>query len=172
MRSVKLAALATTGVLALTGCATGSPQSAAYVGPTPISMAQVTHLSNQVAAFTSDTSDSASTFNAAVVQILISSKIALATKIEVTDAQRQQVMAADESLSALAQDPELADFVRDWADAQAIVSTDAGREAYLALAEKTTVRLNPRFGTWDSQKFAIASGSSGSISEVAPIRQE
>ncbi|MCA0294749.1 MAG: hypothetical protein LCH96_05410 [Actinobacteria bacterium] len=172
MKSVKLAALATTAALALTGCATGSPQNAAYVGPTPISLDQVTHLSNQVAAFTSDTSDSASTFNTAVVQILISSKIALATKLPVTDAERQQVMAADASLSELAKDPELADFVGDWVDAQAIVSTDAGRAAYLALAEETTVRLNPRFGTWDSQKFAIADGSTGSISEVAPIRQE
>jgi hypothetical protein len=172
MRSVKLAALATAGVLALTGCATGSPRSAAYVGESRISLEEVEHLSNEVANFTSDTSDNAATFRAAVVQILISNKIAEATKIEVTDEQRKQVLAADPSLPELEKVPDLASFISGWVDAQAIVATDKGREAYLAVIKDTSIRLNPRFGTWDSQQLGIVQGSTGSISEVAPIKQE
>ncbi len=172
MKSVKLAAVATAGVLALAGCATGSPQSAAYVGPTPIGLDKVETLSQAVADFTSDTSDSAATFRTAVVQILISSKLAAATKVPVTEEQRSQVLATDASLSELAKVPALTAFIADWVDARAIVGTDTGRAAYLAVANQTSVRLNPRFGTWDPQQLAIVQNSSGSISEVAPIRQE
>jgi len=40
------------------------------------------------------------------------------------------------------------------------------------VVERTTVTVNPRFGVWDDDVFGLVDGSTGSLSEVAPLPQE
>lgn len=166
----KLAALATVGLLTLAGCANGSPHAAAYVGDTQISLAQVEKVASTIAGVSSDPTDTGTAYRNDVVQIMISSQLTKSTGIKPTDAQRQAVLGANGALSTLGQVPDLSAFINDWVDAQAIVGTDAGRAAYIEVVKKTEIKLNPRFGTWDPNQAAIVDGSSGSISEVAPIK--
>jgi hypothetical protein len=176
MRSVKLAALATTGVLVLAGCATGNPQVAAYVGDTEITQAQVDSVSKVLANTSSDPTDTAGSFGTTVLQIMIQSKIAAdvaeAKAITITDTQRQQVLASNANLATLAKDPAATDFINKYVEAVAVVGTDAGKSAFSDQFAKTAIRVNPRFGVWDDAHHALVDGSTGSISDVAPIRQE
>ncbi|MFT4110599.1 hypothetical protein [Propionicimonas sp.] len=174
---LKLAALATTGVLALAGCASGNPQVAAYVDGTPISESQVDGPAEALANASSDATDSASAFSATVLSIIIQSKVAAAAaatdpSIAVTQAQRDTEIAGNETLATLVKDPAATDFINDYVEASLIVSSDAGKAAFTKQFAQTSVKLNPRFGTWDATQFAIADGSNGSLSSVAPIKQE
>lgn len=167
----KLAALATVGVIALTGCA-GSPQAAAYVGDTQISQAEVEHLSAVIADVSTDPTDIASTYTRGVLQILIRNEVArtvtasgLAT---VTDAQRQQLLTQDASIGELMKTPDLTKLISGFLDWQVLASSDAGRAALVKGLGTTTIRLNPRNGVWDNQQAGIITDSTGSISELAP----
>ena len=176
MRSVKLAALATTAVLALAGCATGNPQVAAYVDANQISQAQVDQVSQVLADTSSDPADTAGGFSPTVLQIIIQSQVAqaaaAANNIQITEAQREQAIASDETLTSLSKDPATADFINDYVEATLVVSTDAGKQAFNDQFAKTTVTVNPRFGTWDSQQNALVDGTAGgSISSLAPLAQ-
>ncbi len=180
----KLAAAATVGLLALAGCTTGNPQTAAYIADkvqttrpdTRVTIAQVDATSRALADVSSDTSDSAATFSTTVVQIMIQNEIAKRTaadnQITVTEEQRKQVLAANESLGTLMQNPALTSFISDYINTGVILSGDAGQAAAKDEVTKISIRLNPRYGTWDPQRLGIADGSTGSISEIAPIRQE
>jgi hypothetical protein len=176
MKSGKLTALATTAVLALTGCASGSPQVAAYVGESQISQRQVDDVSRVLADISTDTTDSAGGFSSTVLQIMIQSKIvglgADARKLTVAETDRQAAISGDATLSALSQNPATASFVKDYVGAQLLLQTEAGVTAAQEVAEATSIRVNPRFGTWDDSRLGLAEGSSGSLSSVAPIRQE
>ncbi|MGC3994260.1 MAG: hypothetical protein QM779_09165 [Propionicimonas sp.] len=174
---LKLAALATTGVLALTGCATGNPQIAAYVNGTPISQAQVDGPAQALANASSDTADTGSAFSATVLSIMIQSKVAAAAaaadpSLAVTQEKRDSEIAGNETLAALVKDPAATDFINDYVEASLIVSTDAGKAAFTKQFAATSVDLNPRFGTWDPTQFSIVDGSNGSLSSEAPIKQE
>lgn len=176
MRSVKLAALAAVGALALAGCATGSPQVAAYVNGNPIPQSQVDAVAKVLTDTSSDPADTAGDAAALVVQVMIQSEVApVAAKnanITISETQRDQALASNATLTALAKNPVTADFINDYAETQLLVSTDAGKTAFNDAFVNTTVELNPRLGVWDDTQHAIVDGSTGSISEVAPIRQE
>ncbi len=177
MRSVKLAALAAAGVLALAGCATGNPQVAAYVDGSQISQAQVDQVSQALADTSTDTADTAGGFRSTVVQIIIQSKVALkaaeANQIVITETQRDQEIAADQTLAALAKNPASTDFINDYVEAKLVVSTEAGQKAFSDQFAKTTVTVNPRLGTWDPQQGTLVEGTAGgSISSLAPLKQE
>lgn len=171
----KLAALATVGVLALTGCTTPSPTAAAYVGDTRISQADVDTMAAALAEVTDDPTDTGSAFAKPVVQFVIVSKLARTgaekAKIVVTDAQRAAVHAANPSLATFAKNPALTTFISDLVDAQAILGTEAGHAAYAEQVASTTVQVNPRIGVWDAKQGAFVDGGSGSISSVAPLAQ-
>lgn len=175
MKSVKLAALATTGVLALAGCATGNPQVAAYVGEATISQTEVETIAGALAENT-EAEDSASGFSTTVLQILIQSRIveqaAAAKNLSVPEADRNSAIAGNESLAALAKNPAVTDFINDYVDTSLLLQTEAGATAAKEVAGATEVRVNPRFGTWDQTQFGLVEGSTGSISEAAPIKEE
>lgn len=176
MRSVKLAALATTAVLVLTGCATGNPQVAAYVNAEQISQAHVDAVAQVLADTSSDTTDTAGTLRSTVLQIIIQSKVAqsaaTAADITITEAQRDQTIASNETLAAMVKNPAATDFINDYVEATLVVGSDAGKAAFSDQLAKTTVTVNPRFGTWDSEKMAFVDGTAGgSISELAPAAQ-
>jgi hypothetical protein len=160
----KLAALATVGVIALTGCA-GSPQAAAYVGDTQISQSEVEHLSAVIADVSDDPTDIASTYTRGVLQILVRNE---ANPAAVTPELRQQVLTQQPQLAELMKTKDLTDLVSGLVDWQVLASSDAGRAAIVKGLGTTTVRLNPRMGVWDNTQAGIVTDSTGSISELAP----
>lgn len=172
--TLKVGALAVTGVLALTGCASGNPQVAAYVDDTQISQAQVDAMSTVVV--NTGTATTGAAARTLVVQVLIVNQVARVAAasrgFSVTDAERQQVLAANAGLAKLAQDPVTKDFVNDYITAYELTQTDAGRNAFNDQFAKTTIRVNPRFGVWDPKQDGFVDGSTGSISSIAPIKQE
>lgn len=176
MRSMKLAGLATAGVLVLTGCASGNPQVAAYVGDQTISQAQVDAVAKVLADSTTDTTDSGGGYAATVVQIMIQGKVAQAAAaakgITVSDADRQKTLASNATLQTLAKNPVTADFITDYVDTSLILSKEEGQAAAKDVLAHTTIRVNPRFGVWDATSYGLVDGSTGSLSETAPIKQE
>ncbi len=174
MRSVKLAALAATGVLALAGCATGNPQAAAYVDGHAIPQAEVDSVAHAVT--TAGAAESGTIAQGLVVQILIQNEIAKTvandTKFTVTDAQREQLLTSSPALTAIAKDPAAAGFVNDYTETYLLLQTDAGKQAFNDRFVKTDIVVNPRFGTWDPKQPGLVDGTAGgSISELAPLKQ-
>jgi hypothetical protein len=168
-----VAGLAVVGTLALGGCA-GSPQAAAYVGNTQISQAGVDAVSKAIVE--AGAAETTSVARNVVVQIKIQNEIAkqaaARANITVTDAQRQQLLAQNTALDPLLKNPETRDFTIDYVNTAVILNSDAGKKAATEVIGDTSVRVNPRYGTWDPQQLALAEGSSGSLSELAPARQE
>lgn len=175
MRLGRLAALAAAAVLALSGCAGANPQSAAYVDGSPISQSQVDAIAG-VLADSTETDDRPAGFAPTVLQILIQSKLvgrAAAEKgLSVPTTDRDAAIAGDATLSALSKNPVTTDFIRNYVDTSLLLQTEAGQAAALEVAERADIVVNPRFGTWDESQLALAQGSSGSLSEVAPLPQE
>ena len=123
----KLAALVTTGVLALTGCASGNPQVAAYVNGEAISQAKVDAAAKALASASGDSTGTAGSFSSTVVSIMIASKVAehvaaADPSLAVTAAEREQKITSDETLAALVKDPGATDFINSYVDATIIVS--------------------------------------------------
>jgi hypothetical protein len=174
MKSGKLVALAATAVLALTGCAGGSPQVAAYVGDAQISQAQVDRVTRVLA---DNAADSSTTLvRSRVVQLGILAEIAKRAapkaSITVTQEQRQQVIDANPGMEDLLVNPDTKDFAADFLNTAVVLSDPAGNAAAMEVVEQTTITVNPRFGVWDQQQLALVEGSSGSLSELAPLKQE
>ncbi|HEX5334250.1 MAG TPA: hypothetical protein VFW55_00120 [Propionicimonas sp.] len=176
---VMVAALATAGLLALTGCGS-NPQVAAYVGGPDsavnltVTQSEVDTIANEIAATTSDAYDTGASFAANVMQIMVQSEIAgVVAKdkgITVTDAQRDTFYATVELYPALAKNPVTAGFMVRFADASTILTDQAAATAFSDLLAKTPVRVNPRFGVWDDTKHGLVDGSTGSLSEAAPTK--
>jgi len=176
---VMVAALATAGLLALTGCGS-NPQVAAYVGGPDsavnltVTQSEVDSISNEIAATTSDAYDTGASFAANVMQIMVQSEIAAKVAkdkaITVTDAQRETFYATVELYPALAKNPVTAGFMVRFADASTVLTDQAAATAFSDLLAKTPVRVNPRFGVWDDTKHGLVEGSTGSLSEAAPTK--
>jgi hypothetical protein len=174
---VMVAALATAGLLALTGCGS-SPQVAAYVGGPgsavnlTVPQSEVEAIANEIAATTSDAYDTGASFTANVMQIMVQSEIAGQVAkdkaITVTDAQREAFYATVDLYPALAKNPVTADFMVNFANASTVLQDQAAATAFSDLLAKTPVRVNPRFGVWDDTKHSLVDGSTGSLSEAAP----
>lgn len=172
---VMVAALATAGLLALTGCGS-NPQVAAYVGGQggpvnlTLSQAEVDRVAAAIAGATSDTYDTAASFAPAVVSIKVQSavveQVAKEKAITVTDAQREAFYASQELYPVLAKDPVTHDFMVSYANTATVLSDKAAATAFAELIAKTPVRVNPRFGVWDDTKGSLVDGSSGSLSEA------
>lgn len=173
--SVKLAALAAAGLLALTGCVSGNPQVAAYVGPDRITQEQVDSVAGVLAGTSSDPADTVAAFSPTVMSIMVqnrlTAKAAAASGLSVSDQQRQAFLATNELYPVLLNNPASAGFMTDYANTAVLLSSDAGKTAFREIIDTTTVRVNPRFGEWDPE-VGLVEGSSGSLSELAPIKQE
>lgn len=173
-------ALAATGLLVLAGCG-GNPQVAAYVGgPTStidvqVQQAEVDKIARGIADTTSDAYDTAVTFTAPVMQILVQTvlaeRVAKDLNLTVTDAQRETFYATAELYPELAKNPATRDFMVAFANANTILAQEPVGTAFGELVAKTPIRVNPRYGTWDPKAGALVEGSSGSLSEMAPIKQ-
>ncbi|HEY3408519.1 MAG TPA: hypothetical protein VGK53_10160, partial [Propionicimonas sp.] len=108
---VMVAALATAGLLVLTGCGS-NPQVAAYVGGpdsavnVTVSQAEVDRIATAIAGATSDAYDTGASFAPAVVSIKVQSavvdQIAKDKAITVTDAQREAFYATQALYPVLA----------------------------------------------------------------------
>lgn len=177
---VWVTALAAGGLLALSGCG-GNPQVAAYVGgpsstiDVQVQQAEVDSISRAIASTTTDAYDTAVTFTAPVMQILVQTalvqKVAKDLNITVTDAQRETFYATTELYPELVKNPATHDFMVAFADANTILADKAVGPTYGALVAKTPIRVNPRYGTWDPKAGGLTEGSSGSLSEAAPVKQ-
>ncbi len=173
--SARLAAFVTAGVLTLTGCASGNPQVAAYVGAAQISQAQVDAVSRVLAETSSDPTDTVGGFAPTVMSIMVQSELvraaASAKGLSVSDADRQAFYATNDLYQLLLANPASADFMKRYADTAVLLGTDAGKAAFQEAVDTITVRVNPRFGEWDPAN-GLVQGSSGSLSEAAAIPQE
>lgn len=162
MRSVKIAALAAAGVLALAGCAGSSPRVAAYVNGAEIRTEQIDAVA---AVMARESGKPAGAFSAGITNAYIQGRLAQSALakagVTVTDAQRAQVI-TQTGATALASDPTTADFARAYADYALLSSSQEGSAALTQESTQTEVRLNPRYGTWDSSQGSIT--GSGSIS--------
>lgn len=163
------------GVLALTGCTVTNPRVAAYVDGTPVSQAEVDTVSRVLAEATTDPLDTAGSFAPTVLTIIVQSRLAAMAAeekgITVTDAQRQTVIAQNEVYGTLLRNPDTAGFMTGFADASVILSDQSAVPVFQDVVSRTPVRVNPRFGEWDKAQAALAAGSSGSLSELAPVAQ-
>ncbi len=127
---VMVAALATAGLLALTGCGS-NPQVAAYVGGPgsavnmTVTQSEVDTIANEIAATTSDAYDTGASFAANVMQIMVQSEIAAKVAkdkaITVTDAQRDAFYATVDLYPALAKNPVTSGFMVRFADASTVL---------------------------------------------------
>lgn len=107
-------------------------------------------------------------YRLAVVGITIQSQLAReaakVANISVTEDQRKQVLSQDAGLTSLLANPVTKDFVSGLADAQVVFSDANGAAAGKDVAAKADVKLNPRYGTWDSSQIAPSGSGSLSIS--------
>jgi hypothetical protein len=171
---VLVAALATAGLVAFAGCSS-SPQVAAYVGDSQISQASVDDVAQVLADTSSDAYDTAGSFSPTVMQIMVQAEVAqqagAAKGITVTDAQRQQVYSQNPLYGTLLKNPATTSFMQDYANTSVILGNEAALAAYKELMASTPIRVNPRFGTWDSAAGGLVEGSEGTLSSPAPIQQ-
>lgn len=169
-----VAALATAGLLALAGCG-GNPQVAAYVGDVQVPQARVEAIAKVLADTSTDAYDTAGSFNATVMQILVqgtlAGQVAKAKGITVSDAQRQTLYAQNELFAILLKDPATTDFMRSYADTSIMLQDATALAAFKELMASTPIRVNPRFGTWDAEAGGLKEGGVGSLSDPAPIKQ-
>ncbi len=172
----KVATVAIVGALALTGCSVTNPQVAAYVDGTPVSQTEVDTVSRVLAESTADPLDTAGSFAPTVLTIIVQSKLAAKTAAEkgitVTEAQRQTVIAQNEVYGTLLGNPATAAFMTGFANASVILSDQSAVPVFQDVVARTPVRVNPRFGEWNKEQAALAEGSSGSLSELAPLPQQ
>jgi hypothetical protein len=104
------------------------------------------------------------------IQGQIAAEAAKAANLTVTDDQRKQVIAQDAGLTALSANPVTKDFVSGLADAQVVFNDANGVLAGKDAAARATVKLNPRYGSWDPSQ--IAPSGSGSLSSTLTAAAE
>lgn len=165
--AVKLVALAATALVLLSGCAKGNPNVAATVDAQQIGVAQVDAVSKVIAA-NSPNSPSWGAWRAPVLQAMVVAKLTSAavakSGILITDSQRQQVYAADPLFTILAQNPASAEFMRNLADTNVLLSDPQGQQAFSQAISAVEVSVNPAFGVWNPAKAELS--GSGSLSQT------
>ena len=171
MASRVLAALVTAAMLLVGGCALSNPRTAATVGGVTISESQVDTLSQALSEATEGQLTPGSQ-RATVVSVLVAStlsqQVAAQKGVTVDPAERQALLATSEQLTALAADPVLTDFINGFVDSQ-LISSQVGKDAFLAAVQEIPVQVNPRYGSWN-QELAGLSGDTGSLSEARAVR--
>lgn len=167
MRRVALAAALSVVAVMATGCSQAAPGVVAYVGQDKITQSQ---LETSVAAVSTTVEAGQTVSNEAVINALIqgelAAQIATARGITISDAQRDTFLKTT-NLAPLLDVAAAKPIAYDVADSQ-IVSQSLGAEAYLAAIEKTTVKLNPRYGVLDPKQKTVVTDQSGSLSQAGP----
>ncbi|GAA2111331.1 hypothetical protein GCM10009841_34080 [Microlunatus panaciterrae] len=151
------AALASLAMVAVAGCASGSPHVVAYVDGVQISQSQLHEAVSGVAqAFGTERQIKEQAIVDAMVRGEVAAQLASEKKITITDAERDALFSGDADGAKLLAVPAARQVAYDLADEQ-IVAKQLGVEAYLAGLKKAKVKLNPRYGVWSAD--AAAQGS-------------
>lgn len=157
-------ALAGVGVLALSGCSTPAPSSAAVVNGTTLTQAQVEQTAQALSNATQqDLAQSTQAVLTNEVLGQVATKVAAENKITLDSAAR--TAALDDQLTALRSNPALTALVDRYADVQ-VVSKKLGYDAFVTACQKVPVQVNPRYGTWSSELCALT--PDGTLSKPAP----
>jgi hypothetical protein len=150
-------------MLVATGCANDSPGVVAYVGDSSISQKQ---LDDALAGIEQTLEAGQQVSTPAVVNVMIhgvlAEQIAAAHHLQITDAQRDQLI-GQTNLGGLLAIPTAKPVAYDVADEE-IVSQALGSAVYVAEAAQRKVTLNPRFGVLDPKQQTVVDNSSGSLS--------
>jgi hypothetical protein len=158
--------VAVAAVLVGAGCAKASPGAVAYVGDTEITQKQ---LDDAIGGLQQTLQEGQQVSIPAVVNVMVAGvladQIAAAHHIQITDAQRDQVL-AQSNLVALLAIPTAKPIAYDAADAK-LVSDSVGASTFQAEVKQRKVTLNPRYGVLDPNQQTIVENSSGSLSTPA-----
>ncbi len=168
-RALKAVVAVMAAVLALTGCAGQSPATAATVNQVVITEAQIDHVA-QALATVFETPDAPGAQRRLAATVLIGNEVGRAVGVErgvtTTAEDRQGTVAQYQDLTALSQQPGMAQIVDDYA-AALLIRTELGETDFATTAAAVPVRVNPRYGSWDATLAQLTSGS-GSLSSPAP----
>ena len=165
MKTVRwMSAAVAVALLSLTGCTLPTPNSAAQVGTTAISVAELDRTTTAVAGVLGAVADELRpSVLTALIQNELARQIAVQAGVTVDPAGRAALFAGSEGLAALAKTPGTAEFANGVADVQAVLNAVGGNDAFIQAAARVPVNVNPRFGTWDAASLAPA--GLGSISQ-------
>lgn len=162
-----IAALATTSLLATTGC-TARAQVAFTVNGTATTMTQVSDLANGCAAALGGTTEviSAAGLVSDMIHDALARQLAASNDISYTDEELRQPIVAGK-VSPLAQlmlkDPTCEQLALGLT-LEGLVRDNLGVSAYQSAAAAITVQVNPRFGTWNATDLSV--DGSGSLSQT------
>jgi hypothetical protein len=165
MKPIRWIAAGTVGMtLALGGCAVPSPGVAAQVGNVRVTESKVDQVN---AAFAKVMGGSPAETRDRVLAVLVQgeivAEIAARKQILLTSAQREQIIATDPIMLALARDPIARELSEDTADLRVVVGK-LGVEPLLAEAGQMSIVINPRYGTWLPDQLNVTGGG-GSLSK-------
>ncbi len=167
-RAVKAIIAVIAAALALTGCAGQSPANAATVNQVAITETQVDEVA-QALANIFESPDSPGAQRRLAANILIGNElgraIGAATGTSIPAEQRAEMIAQYQDLSALNEQPGMAQIVDDYV-AAALIRAELGEEQFASAAAAVPVDVNPRYGDWDPSVAQLTT-SSGSLSVPA-----
>lgn len=164
-----LVALVTTGMLALSGCAGQSPNTAATINGVVITEARVDEIAQGLATV-SGTPDAPGEQRMTAASILIRNEVGRQVGqvlgVTVPDADREAALAGSPQLAAMAAEPALTSFIDDYVDSE-LLRNQVGETDFAVAAGGLDLTLNPRYGAWDAT-LGVLTGQSGSLSSPAP----
>lgn len=167
-RAVRAVVAVIAGLVALAGCAGQNPTHAATVNQVVITETQVDQVATALAAVFG-TPDAPGDQRRLAATVLIGNEVGRAVGVErgitTTEADRQSTIAQYQDLTALGQQPGMAQVVDDYAGAL-LVRTQLGETDFATTAAAVPVVVNPRYGQWDARLAQLNSGS-GSLSSPA-----
>ncbi len=167
-RAVKAIIAVIAAALALTGCAGQSPANAATVNQVAITETQVDQVAHALATiFGSPESPGAQRRLAANILVgnEVGRAVAAANGVNIPAEERANMIAQYQDLSALNEQPGMAQIVDDYV-AAALIRAELGETEYATSAAAVPVDVNPRYGDWDPN-LAQLTTSSGSLSVPA-----
>lgn len=162
-------AVALAATLALSGCAssngvTNNPRYAAIVDGVGITEDNIDSVNKALTtALQTDPRQYRFSVLVIMVQGALADRIGADNRITITDAMRNAYIATDEVLSTLAEDSATRGLVYDIADTD-LLRQKLGEAAFVAAAQKHSVVVNPRYGTWSAADLSVT-GDFGSLSE-------
>ncbi len=166
LRALPALAVAGTLILTLSGCAGGTGSDAVVIDGRRVSVAEVETTADAVAASVRGEGGATLRDEQLVVAALVSQALAEAAAEQagqsITPADRSAALASIPGGSQIAEDPE----ARPYADAVGDVvhvENALGAEAMAAQQVGTSIEVNPRYGTWDTQQMSLVTGT-GSLS--------
>ena len=168
-RAVRAVGAVFAAVLALTGCAGQSPATAATVNQVVITETQVDQVAQALATIF-ESPEQAGAQRRLAATVLIGNEGGRAVGAErgvtISEDDRKGTIAQYTDLTALSEQPGMAQIVDDYA-AALLIRTELGETDFATTAATIPVVVNPRYGSWDATLGQLETGS-GSLSSPAP----